>query len=84
MSLQELDENQEYVEAEDEFDINEKPAAPAADADAAEDAEVDVITRERLLVFSSDEEDEGGSEEPLHWLPAVSCLAGRVYFWTML
>jgi hypothetical protein len=73
MHLQELDENQEYVEAEDEFDINEKPAAPAADGDAAEDAEVDVITRERLLVFSSDEEDEGGSEEPLHWLPAVSC-----------
>ncbi|WIA12939.1 hypothetical protein OEZ85_006554 [Tetradesmus obliquus] len=68
--FQELDENQEYVEAEDEFDINEKPAPPAVDGDAAEDAEVDVVTRERLLVFSSDEEDEGGSEEPLHWLPA--------------
>ncbi|KAF6264667.1 WD40-repeat-containing domain protein [Scenedesmus sp. NREL 46B-D3] len=74
--FQELDENQEYVEAEDEFDINEKPAAPAADGDAAEDAEVDVITRERLLVFSSDEEDEGASEEPLHWLPAEVCLQG--------
>uniref|UniRef100_A0A383WGW9 Uncharacterized protein n=1 Tax=Tetradesmus obliquus TaxID=3088 RepID=A0A383WGW9_TETOB len=68
--FQELDENQEYVEAEDEFDINEKPAPPAVDGDAAEDAEVDVVTRERLLVFSSDEEDEGGSDEPLHWLPA--------------
>lgn len=72
--VQELDENQEYVEQEDEFDINEKPApVKEGDQEDAEDEEVEVITRERLPVFSSDEEDEGreGSEEPLYWLPAV-------------
>lgn len=72
--LQELDENVEYVEQEDEFDLNEKPAAATADAGAEEAADVDILTKEALYVFSSDEEDEGlsGVEAPLHWLPAVS------------
>eukprot|EP00879_Flechtneria_rotunda_P032962 GHRR01036462.1.p1 GENE.GHRR01036462.1~~GHRR01036462.1.p1 ORF type:complete len:307 (+),score=102.22 GHRR01036462.1:690-1610(+) len=72
--FQELDENVEYVEQEDEFDINQKPVANKSNADDTgnEDEQVDVVTREKVVVFSSDEEDDQAGEEPLHWLPAVS------------
>jgi len=68
---QELSENQDYVEAEDEFDVNKRPSPPRDDVDCEDEVEVDIFTRKPLLVFSSDEED-AGSEEPLMWLPAVS------------
>lgn len=67
---QELNENEDYVEAEDEFDVNKRPSPPRDDLDAEDEVEVDIFTRKPLLVFSSDEED-AGSEEPLMWLPAV-------------
>jgi len=42
-----MDENQEYVEQEDEFDLNER-AAPTKEADqeAAEELDVDILTKE--------------------------------------
>lgn len=79
---QELEENEEYVEAEDEFDVNERP--PPADGAAAPELQlglaprdetlpVDIMSREVVRVFSSDEEDEAeGREAPLHHLPVVS------------
>lgn len=67
--FKELSENQDYVEAEDEFDVNKRPSPPRDDVDCEDEVEVDIFTRKPLLVFSSDEED-AGSEEPLMWLPA--------------
>eukprot|EP00878_Enallax_costatus_P008310 GHUV01008688.1.p1 GENE.GHUV01008688.1~~GHUV01008688.1.p1 ORF type:complete len:460 (+),score=137.30 GHUV01008688.1:145-1524(+) len=69
----ELDENVEYVEEEDEFDLNPKPSTANADeADSIEEEDVDVLTREKLCAFSSDEEDERmtGDEAPVYYLPA--------------
>jgi hypothetical protein len=73
---QELDENEEYVEAEDEFDAAKQcsPLRRGRDSDGEEGGDVDVLTREPLLLFSSDGEDEEGEggEAPLLHLPAVS------------
>lgn len=82
--VQELEENEEYVEAEDEFDIKTKQqeaaANPPASERAADDEEayVEVLKREDIATFSSDDENDDGrqaqgqDEQPLHYLPAVS------------
>uniref|UniRef100_A0ACD5XHR7 Uncharacterized protein n=1 Tax=Avena sativa TaxID=4498 RepID=A0ACD5XHR7_AVESA len=63
----ELEENEEYVEREDEFDINaytEKAAEMMID----EDADIDVETCEKNSSFSDFEE---GSAEEVIYLPAI-------------
>ncbi|XP_056164800.1 protein RBL [Syzygium oleosum] len=69
--FKELEENEEYVEREDEFDLvpeTEKVKEP----DVHEDDEVDVLTVERDSAFS----DSDMSQEELCFLPAVPCLDG--------
>jgi WD40 repeat protein len=58
--FQALPQNVEYVECEDEFDIEEgdKEAEQKKDDDEDENAEVDVLTIEPVPVFASDSEDE--------------------------
>ncbi|DBA66106.1 hypothetical protein WJX79_007507 [Trebouxia sp. C0005] len=69
--FEELEENREYVEREDEFDINEREedrlAAAAAANAAGDDGEVDIMTVEDEPFFSSDEEE--GQGQQLHYLP---------------
>eukprot|EP00803_Ostreobium_quekettii_P006927 evm.model.scf_318.12 EVM.evm.TU.scf_318.12 scf_318:73899-79540(+) len=69
--FQELEENQEYVERETEFDLNEE-VRPAKQrrvevSSDDEDESIDVFTIEEVSVFSSD----GEIEAPLHHLPVV-------------
>ncbi|GMH39772.1 hypothetical protein BSKO_07670 [Bryopsis sp. KO-2023] len=78
--FQELEENQEYVEAETEFDLNDMPArklrrieqAEGAGDDAMEEGglseaslSIDIFTVQEVPVFSSDDEVQGA----LHHLP---------------
>ncbi|KXZ44251.1 hypothetical protein GPECTOR_70g482 [Gonium pectorale] len=77
--FKELDENTEYVEREDEFDWNTPGAGgdlgpSGGNAGADSDSELpclDVLTRERMQVFSSDEEDNGEAASELLYLPVV-------------
>ena len=74
--LQELDENQDYVEAEDEFDINPRASAPRNDTDVQQDVEVDIFTREPSSLYGGALDEQAdraeGEGAPLLWLPAVS------------
>ncbi|BDA44046.1 Retinoblastoma-binding protein 5 [Coccomyxa sp. Obi] len=77
--FEELDENQEYIEREDEFDINPRPAEEnghAGTAGSDDDLDVDVETVEPDLDadWSSDEGPAG--EPPLKHLPI--CIERRV------
>lgn len=73
--FEELEENREYVEREDEFDINERPEdhalalAEEAATTAGKEADVDIMTMEDELYFSSDEEEE--QRQQLHYLPVT-------------
>lgn len=84
--FQELQENREYVEREEEFDLNSRqPTAVAAgvlggsavkeevEGGEGEQGDVDILTCEPELVFSSDAEDEALPlhRRPLHHLPVV-------------
>lgn len=54
------------------------PCLPfSGDSDSVEDEDVDILTKEKLYAFSSDEEDEKltGDEAPVYYLPAVSMSA---------
>uniref|UniRef100_A0ACD5TVT9 Uncharacterized protein n=1 Tax=Avena sativa TaxID=4498 RepID=A0ACD5TVT9_AVESA len=63
----ELEENEEYVEREDEFDINAY-AEKAAEMMIDEDADIDVETCEKNSSFSDFEE---GSAEEIIYLPVI-------------
>ncbi|KAK9293103.1 hypothetical protein L1049_021089 [Liquidambar formosana] len=66
--FKELEENEEYVEREDEFDLileTEK----VKESDVNEDDEVDIVTVEKDSAFS----DSDMSQEELCFLPAVPC-----------
>ncbi|KAK3275271.1 hypothetical protein CYMTET_16586 [Cymbomonas tetramitiformis] len=67
--FKELEENEEYVEREDEFDVT--PADPeagrAAKAKAEEEEDVDIYTVDRLGPYS----DSDMSDDGLHWLPTI-------------
>lgn len=73
-SLQELHENEEYVEQEDEFDI--KPPEPSypdgAPGDVRASARIDIVTR-APRGGSDMEVDESDDEEKLVTLVGVSC-----------
>lgn len=71
--VQEIEENEEYVEDEDEFDINKRQSLARGDAEMTDvEAELDILAREPLE--GSDEEDAQDSEEPLRQLPGVSAV----------
>jgi COMPASS component SWD1 len=64
--FKELEENEEYVEREDEFDImpeTEKVKPVRVD----DDADVDILTTEKVAAFS----DSDNSEDGLYFLPTV-------------
>lgn len=64
--FKELEENEEYVEREDEFDIlpeTDKVKPTRVD----EDADVDIMTTEKVAAFSDSDESEDG----LYFLPTV-------------
>ncbi|KAF6142395.1 hypothetical protein GIB67_033822, partial [Kingdonia uniflora] len=66
--FKELEENEEYVEREDEFDVvPDTEKVKAVDID--EDEEVDIVTVEKDSAFS----DSDMSQEELCFLPAVPC-----------
>eukprot|EP00036_Acanthoecidae_sp_10tr_P013018 CAMPEP_0206291036 /NCGR_PEP_ID=MMETSP0106_2-20121207/2921_1 /ASSEMBLY_ACC=CAM_ASM_000206 /TAXON_ID=81532 /ORGANISM="Acanthoeca-like sp., Strain 10tr" /LENGTH=469 /DNA_ID=CAMNT_0053721601 /DNA_START=3 /DNA_END=1412 /DNA_ORIENTATION=+ len=67
----ELEENQEYIEREDEFDIVDETAAEAHSADAEEDEAVDILTVEHTTFASSDEEP---LDDELIYLPTEPLL----------
>jgi COMPASS component SWD1 len=62
--FQELEENEEYIEREDEFDFVEDSEKDKRNKDP-EDEMVDIISIEKIAYFSSDEEDD------LFYLPTV-------------
>eukprot|EP01102_Stenamoeba_stenopodia_P009027 TRINITY_DN2648_c0_g1_i3.p1 TRINITY_DN2648_c0_g1~~TRINITY_DN2648_c0_g1_i3.p1 ORF type:complete len:332 (-),score=70.77 TRINITY_DN2648_c0_g1_i3:41-1036(-) len=62
--FKELEENVEYVEREDEFDIVEEQEQKRRQEEN-EDEEVDIMTIEKISAFSSDEDDD------LFFLPTV-------------
>jgi len=62
--FQELDENEEYIEKEDEFDVVEADAAKKNKQDP-EDEVVDIMAVDKIADMSSDDEDE------LFYLPTV-------------
>ncbi|XP_057952293.1 protein RBL-like [Malania oleifera] len=64
--FKELDENEEYVEQEDEFDLMPE-TAKVKESDVNEDDEVDVVTVEKDSAFS----DSDMSQEELCFLPAI-------------
>jgi hypothetical protein len=76
---QELEENTEYEEKEDEFDINPKTADKVKPQPAGGDPHTEGVIDERVpvrpfqhLLLDSDDPDADGSEEPLLWLVGVS------------
>ncbi|KAF8783620.1 hypothetical protein HU200_000473 [Digitaria exilis] len=66
--FEQLEENEEYVEREDEFDLNPREEE-VAEVAIDEDAEVDIETSEKDTVFS-DVED---SADEIVYLPAIPC-----------
>ncbi|KAL5708921.1 hypothetical protein ACHQM5_019664 [Ranunculus cassubicifolius] len=66
--FKELEENEEYVEREDEFDLVPDPLL-VKESNVNEDEEVDIVTVEKDSAFS----DSDMSEEELCFLPAVPC-----------
>ncbi|XXG56978.1 hypothetical protein AAC387_Pa03g4261 [Persea americana] len=64
--FKELEENVEYVEREDEFDVM-PDTEKVKESDINEDEEVDIVTVEKDSAFS----DSDASEEELCFLPAV-------------
>jgi WD40 repeat protein len=67
--FQALPSNVEYVEREDEFDIDENKTAEEDEEDSQENQDVDVVTIEPVPVFASDSE---GEEEVFCFEPTVS------------
>ncbi|KAJ1411568.1 WD40/YVTN repeat-like-containing domain superfamily [Sesbania bispinosa] len=66
--FKELEENEEYVEREDEFDLIPE-TEKVKGSDVNEDEEVDIVTVEKDPAFS----DSDMSEEELCFLPATPC-----------
>ncbi|PIA54168.1 hypothetical protein AQUCO_00900611v1 [Aquilegia coerulea] len=66
--FKELEENEEYIEKEDEFDLV-PDTAKVKESNANEDEEVDIVTVEKDSPFS----DSDISQEELCFLPAVPC-----------
>lgn len=66
--FKELEENEEYVEREDEFDINPE-TEKVKDLDVNENDEIDIVTVEKDSAFS----DSDLSQEELCFLPAIPC-----------
>ncbi|KAJ7982483.1 Retinoblastoma-binding protein 5 [Quillaja saponaria] len=66
--FKELEENEEYVEREDEFDLNPE-TDKIKESDVNEDEEVDIVTVEKDAAFS----DSDMSQEELCFLPAIPC-----------
>lgn len=66
--FKELEENEEYVEREDEFDINPE-IEKVKESDVNQDQEIDIITVENDSTFS----DSDMSQEELCFLPAIPC-----------
>ncbi|XP_059649321.1 protein RBL [Cornus florida] len=66
--FKELEENEEYVEREDEFDLVPE-AEKVKESDVNEDDEVDIVTVENDSAFS----DSDISQEEICFLPAVPC-----------
>lgn len=71
--FEELEENQEYIEREDEFDLNPRPQEDAApskskggDGEEEGEEDVDVVAVDQIAVLSSDEEGDTGG---LYHLP---------------
>ncbi|CAA6657482.1 unnamed protein product [Spirodela intermedia] len=64
--FKELEENEEYVEREDEFDLMPE-VEKAKEVDVNEDDEVDIMSAEKDSAFS----DSDASQEELCFLPAV-------------
>lgn len=64
--FKELEENEEYVEREDEFDLMPE-AEKVKEVDINEDEEVDIVTMEKDPAFS----DSDASQEELCFLPAI-------------
>ncbi|KAL6527974.1 hypothetical protein OROHE_014924 [Orobanche hederae] len=66
--FKELEENEEYVEREDEFDLVPE-TENAKDADINEDEEIDIVTVEKDSAFS----DSDMSQDEICFLPADPC-----------
>lgn len=66
--FKELEENEEYVEREDEFDLMPE-TEKVKDSDVNEDDEVDIVTVEKDSTFS----DSDASQEEVCFLPADPC-----------
>uniref|UniRef100_A0A5B6ZQ60 Uncharacterized protein n=1 Tax=Davidia involucrata TaxID=16924 RepID=A0A5B6ZQ60_DAVIN len=66
--FKELEENEEYVEREDEFDLMPE-TEKVKESDVNEDDEVDIVTVEKDSGFS----DSDMSEEEICFLPAAPC-----------
>jgi hypothetical protein len=78
-ATQELEENTEYEEQEDEFDINPKQTDAGKQQQADGDPHTEGVIDERVpvrpfhhLLLDSDDPDADGSEDPLLWLAGVS------------
>ncbi|XAR63580.1 hypothetical protein NMG60_11023567 [Bertholletia excelsa] len=66
--FKELEENEEYVEREDEFDLMPE-TEKVKESDANEDDEVDIVTVDKDSTFS----DSDMSQEEICFLPAIPC-----------
>lgn len=66
--FKELEENEEYIEREDEFDIMPE-TEKVKESEANQDEEVDIITAEHDSTFS----DSDMSQEELCFIPAIPC-----------
>ncbi|XP_022968172.1 protein RBL-like isoform X1 [Cucurbita maxima] len=66
--FKELEENEEYVEREDEFDLNPE-TEKVKELDVNEDEEVDIVNVEKDSAFS----DSDASQDELCFLPAIPC-----------
>ncbi|KAK4424754.1 protein RBL [Sesamum alatum] len=66
--FKELEENEEYVEREDEFDLVPE-AEKVKDSDINEDEEIDIVTVEKDSAFS----DSDMSQDEIRFLPADPC-----------
>ncbi|KAJ7949467.1 Retinoblastoma-binding protein 5 [Quillaja saponaria] len=64
--FKELEENEEYIEREDEFDLNPE-TENVKESDVNEDEEIDIVTVEKDAAFS----DSDMSQEELCFLPAI-------------